>query len=79
MSFILFQGPLAQAHYVDNLHKLLPKSVILFGGAGNGKTTLPYFLAYQFKYSVMKINAGQIKDKWLGKKNAVDDVIYTWA
>ena len=63
---VVFGGEQIQKAYCDNFQEHLPRSVLLFGPPGNGKTLLVKTLAKESGYNFFDVKVTDVKDKYHG-------------
>ena len=64
MKLISIENQIKEAtSWLKNWKQQQKKGLILWGHVGTGKTTLAYWLAEKFKYSVIEFNASDLRDK----------------
>ena len=63
---VVFDGEQIQNAYCDNFQEHLPRSVLLFGPPGNGKTLLAKTLAKESGYNFFDVSVTDVKDKYHG-------------
>ena len=72
---VVFGGEQIQKAYCDNFQEHLPRSVLLFGPPGNGKTLLVKTLAKESGYNFFDVKVTDVKDKYHGNVDILFSII----
>ena len=72
---VVFGGEQIQKAYCDNFQEHLPRSVLLFGPPGNGKTLLVKTLAKESGYNFFDVKVTDVKDKYHGNVTLIFSMI----